>query len=66
MFRIIRWPLLALFLIVVGAWPAAATPVTLAGAGAVVILAAIPGPALLLLVVIAWLKHRPAPKAVAA
>ena len=61
MFRIIRWPLLALFLIVVGAWPAAAMPITLAGAGAAVILAAIPGPALLAIVVIAWLKHRPAP-----
>lgn len=60
MIRKLRWPLLALFLIVVGLWPAAATPVVLIGAGAATLLAAIPGPALLLLAAIAWLKHRPA------
>lgn len=59
MLRKFRWPLLALFLIVVGAWPAAAAPVALAAAGAGVLIAAIPGPALLLLGFIAWLKHQP-------
>jgi len=66
MIRKLRWPLLALFFIVVGAWPAAATPVELAGAGLGVVLAAVPGPALLAIAAFAWLKHRPAPKAVAA
>jgi hypothetical protein len=47
MFRIIRWPLLALALIVIGLWPAAAAPIALAGAG--------------LTAVIAWLKHQPTP-----
>ena len=61
MLRKLRWPLLALFLIVVGAWPAAATPVVLAGVGVATLIAAIPGPALLLLGAVAWLKHRPAP-----
>lgn len=60
MFRIIRWALLAAFLIVVGLWPAAATPVTLAATGAAEVLAAIPGPVLLAVAVIAWLKHKPA------
>ncbi|WP_405964818.1 hypothetical protein OG713_34785 [Streptomyces sp. NBC_00723] len=65
MFRIIRWPLLALLLIVVGVWPAAALPVALAGAGAATLIAAIPGPALLAIGLAAWLKHRPAPTATA-
>jgi hypothetical protein len=60
MFRIIRWLLLALFLIVVGLWPAAAAPIGLAASGAAVILAAIPGPVLLAGGVIAWLHRRPA------
>lgn len=64
--RIIRWALLAGFLIVVGLWPAAATPIALAAGGAAALLAAIPGPVLLAAAFIAWLKHRPAPvKAVA-
>ena len=62
MFRIIRWLLLALFLIVVGLWPAAAAPIGLAATGAAVIITAIPGPVLLLAAAVAWLKHRPTPK----
>jgi len=60
MFRALLPPLLlAAFLIVVGLWPAAAAPVTLAATGAAVILTAIPGPVWLLTAAIAWLKHRP-------
>jgi hypothetical protein len=62
MFRVIRWPLLALFLIVIGIWPAAAAPIQLAATGAAVIITAIPGPVFLAIALIAWLKHRPAPK----
>jgi hypothetical protein len=61
MFRVIRWPLLALFLIVVGLWPAAAAPIGLAASGVDVIIGSIPGPVLLLAAAIAWLKHRPTP-----
>ena len=65
MFRIIAWSLLGLFLIVVGAWPAAAAPVGLAAAGATAVVAAIPGPVLVLLAAIAYLKHRAAQPATA-
>ncbi|MDQ0809851.1 hypothetical protein QFZ63_001565 [Streptomyces sp. B3I7] len=61
MFRIIRWPLLALALIVIGLWPAAAAPIALAGAGLAAVIAAIPGPVLLGAAVIAWLRHQPTP-----
>ncbi|WPO70220.1 hypothetical protein [Streptomyces sp. KN37] len=61
MLRIIAWALLALYLLVVGLWPAALAPITLAFTGAGVVLAAIPGPVLLAVAAIAWLKHRPAP-----
>lgn len=61
MIRKLRWPLLALFLMIVGAWPAAAAPIALAAAGLGVVIAVIPGPALLAIVGIAWLRHRPAP-----
>lgn len=54
-----RWTLLVGFLIVVGLWPAAATPITLAATGASVIIAAIPGTVWIAAAVIAWLKHRP-------
>jgi hypothetical protein len=57
----IRWVILAAFLIVVGLWPAAVAPIVLAAAGASAVLAAIPGPLLVGLAVIAWLKHKPAP-----
>ena len=60
MFRIIRWLLLALFLIVVGAWPAAAAPIGLAATGAAVIIAAVPGPVLIGAAAIAWLRHHSA------
>jgi len=62
MFRVIRWLLLAAYLLVVGLWPAAAAPVTLAFDGLGAVIAAVPGPVLLLAAVVAWLKHRPAPK----
>lgn len=62
MFRVIAWSLLALFLLIVGVWPAAAAPIGLAFTGAAVIVGAIPGPVLLLVAFIAWLKHQPAPK----
>ncbi|MFE2047965.1 hypothetical protein ACFXAS_05620 [Streptomyces sp. NPDC059459] len=66
MFRIIAWVLLALYLLVVGLWPAAIAPITLTFAGLGAVLAAVPGPVLALAAGIAWLKHRPAPaKAVA-
>ncbi|MET8080036.1 hypothetical protein [Streptomyces sp. NPDC005303] len=61
MFRVIAWSLLAIFLLVVGAWPAAAAPIGLAFAGAGVVLGAIPGPVLLLIAAVAWLRHRPVP-----
>jgi hypothetical protein len=61
MFRSVRWLLLALFLVLVGLWPAAAAPIDLAATGAAVILGAIPGPVLLLAAGVAWLKHKPAP-----
>ncbi|WP_109000793.1 hypothetical protein [Streptomyces rishiriensis] len=62
MIRKLRWPLVVLFLLIVGTWPAAATPVVLVGVGAATLLTAIPGPALLLLAAIAvWRTHRPAP-----
>ncbi|MFD5566629.1 hypothetical protein [Streptomyces cadmiisoli] len=69
MFRIIRWPLLALYLLVVGLWPAAATPVAVAAVGAVAVLAVIPAPLWLALgAVVAWeTRHRSAtPKRVSA
>jgi hypothetical protein len=67
MFRYIAWALFALFLMVVGLWPAAATPIELLGDGAAVILALIPGPVLALAAAVAWLrlKHRPTPTATA-
>lgn len=61
MFRTVRWLLLALFLVLVGVWPAAAAPIALAATGAAVILSAIPGPVLLLAAAVGWLKHKPAP-----
>ncbi len=61
MFRIIRWPLLALALIIIGLWPAAVAPIALAGAGLATAIAAIPGPVLLAAGVIAYLRHKPAP-----
>ena len=59
--RILRWLLLAAFLIVVGMWPTALAPVTLALAGAGAILATVPASVWLAVGVIAWLKHKPSP-----
>jgi hypothetical protein len=61
MIRIALWLALFAFLVVVGVWPAAAAPVTLAFAGAAAVLAAIPGPVWIAIGVIAWLKHKPTP-----
>ncbi|MFI1166539.1 hypothetical protein ACH4UM_23785 [Streptomyces sp. NPDC020801] len=57
----VRWLLLAAVLIVIGLWPAAVAPIAWASAGAAHVLAAIPGPVLLLTAVIAYLRHRPSP-----
>lgn len=62
MFRIILWALLALYLLIVGVWPAAIAPVSLTFTGLSFVIAAIPGPVLLLAAAVAWLKHRPTPK----
>ncbi|WP_369167808.1 hypothetical protein AB5J49_08035 [Streptomyces sp. R28] len=62
MLRVIAWALLALYLLVCGLWPSAAAPVELTFTGLGAVIAAIPGPVLLLAAVVAWLKHRPAPK----
>jgi hypothetical protein len=61
MIRKLRWPLLAVALVVIGVWPAAATPIALAAAGAATVVGLLPGPALLAVGVAAWLKHRPTP-----
>lgn len=60
MLRFIAWLLLAAYLLVVGLWPAAVTPVEVVFHGLGVVLAAIPLPAVLAIVaVIAWeLRHR--------
>lgn len=60
MLRIILWTLAAAFLLLVGAWPAAAAPVGLALGGLAVIVGLIPGPVLLLAAIVAVLRHRPA------
>lgn len=59
----ILWALVALYLLVVGLWPAAAAPVSLAATGAFTVLAQ---PAVFLavllgaVVVTAWRRHTPA------
>ncbi|MFD6497870.1 hypothetical protein [Streptomyces sp. NPDC060188] len=58
MFRIIASALLALYLLIVGLWPAAVAPVGLAFNGLGVVLAAIPGPVFLLAAVVVWFRHR--------
>jgi hypothetical protein len=59
MFRIIAWLSGALFLVLVGLWPAAVTPIALAGAGLAAVIAAIPGPVLLAAGVVLYLPHPP-------
>jgi hypothetical protein len=54
----ILWSLFAAFLLIVGAWPAAAAPVALASAGLAVLAAAIPGPVLAGVAVVAYLRLR--------
>ncbi|MEU7066914.1 hypothetical protein [Streptomyces sp. NPDC046161] len=54
----VHWLIVFAALIAVGLWPAAVTPIALAGTGAAAILGAIPGPALLLIAAIAWLHQR--------
>ncbi|MCW7941655.1 hypothetical protein AAW14_06315 [Streptomyces hygroscopicus] len=61
MFRLVLIALLGLYLIAVGVAPAAAAPVTLAGAGLAVIIGAIPGPVLALAAVAVWLHYRHQP-----
>lgn len=61
MLRYTVWALFALYLLVVGLWPAALTPVTLTLAGLGAVIATIPPSVLLLAAVVAWLKHRPVP-----
>lgn len=56
-----RWLLLGLVLVVIGLWPAAAAPIGLAAAGAATVIAAIPGPVLLLAGIVAWLRRKPTP-----
>jgi hypothetical protein len=58
MLRYIAWLLLAAYLLVVGLWPAAATPIGLTATGAAVVLAAIPGPVLALVAIAVYLKRR--------
>ncbi|NYV73144.1 hypothetical protein [Streptomyces sp. UH6] len=64
--RHIAWLLTAVYLLVVGIWPAAITPVALVGAGIAVAVSALPAPALIAAGIAAWLKWRPAPAALAA
>lgn len=63
MIRTALWTLLALYLLAVGYWPAAAAPISLAFDGLGAVLAAIPAPVLLLAAGVAWLKHKPTPAA---
>jgi hypothetical protein len=61
MLRVLRWLLLALYLIVVAVWHPAAAPIELAVTGAAVLLAAVPVPVWLFAGAVAWLRHQPAP-----
>ena len=62
MSHLIRWALLCIALAIVGAWPAAAAPVVLVGAGAAVVIAKIPGVVLALAAVALYLRHRHTPR----
>jgi hypothetical protein len=63
MLRYIAWSLLAAYLLVVGLWPAAVTPVGVVFHGLGVVLAAIPLPVIALAGVAAWeRRHRHTPK----
>ncbi|MFJ5644072.1 hypothetical protein [Streptomyces sp. NPDC093223] len=56
--RFIVYSLLAAYLLVIGMWPAAATPLSLTFAGLNVVLSLISGPALVLLAVAGWFRYR--------
>lgn len=58
--KVIAWSLIALYLAVVGMWPAAAAPVSLAATGAFTVLLQ-PPVLLLTLAVGVLLRRRPAP-----
>ncbi|HEY1094965.1 MAG TPA: hypothetical protein VGE61_09685 [Glycomyces sp.] len=62
MFRVIAWALLVLYLLIVGAFPAAVAPVSLAFTGLGFVGAAIPGWVLLLAAAAVWRKFQPTPK----
>lgn len=61
MFRIVLWAIAALYLLLVGLWPAALAPVTLTLAGLGAVIATIPPSVLILAAVVAWLKNRTTP-----
>jgi hypothetical protein len=58
MLRIALWALAALYLLLVGLWPAAAAPIGLATAGAAVVIGLIPAHILALAAGALWLKYR--------
>lgn len=60
MLRIVLWAFAALYLLLVGLWPAAAAPIGLVAAGAAVVIGLIPGPVFALGAAAAWLKYRAA------
>ena len=62
MLRVIAWALLVLYLLLVGLFPAAAAPVSLAFTGLGFVVAAIPGWALLLAAAAVWRRYQPTPK----
>jgi hypothetical protein len=57
MIRKLRWPLLALYLLVVGLWHPAAAPVAVIAAGAGIVITTIGGPVLLAAGLLALLRH---------
>ncbi|MFK4869005.1 hypothetical protein ACI3K4_27705 [Streptomyces sp. CSMPJR101] len=60
MLRYIAWAFAALYLLIVGLWPAAAAPIVLVIAGSSVVAGLIPAPILALAAGAAWLKYRAA------
>jgi hypothetical protein len=52
--------LLTVYLLIAGLWSGAAAPVGLVFDGAGAVFSSIPGPVLIGLAVIVWLRHRPA------
>ncbi|MEV5414731.1 hypothetical protein [Streptomyces albogriseolus] len=66
MIRIVLWVLAALYLLLVGLWPAALAPVALTLTGGATLIAAIPASVWVAAVAIAWLKRKPTPATPAA